>query len=50
MNKPYTAKDGNGVTYNNYGTYIMQQYYRHPEYFKNSYTFSTTSVPGSTSR
>ena len=37
LNKPYTDK--NGVTYNNYGTYVMQQYYKHPEYFKNAYTF-----------
>ena len=44
LNKPYT--DGNGVTYNNYGTYIMQQYYQHPEYFKNSYTFIHNVCPG----
>ena len=44
LNKPYT--DANGVTYNNYGTYIMQQYYRHPEYFKNSYAFIHNVCPG----
>lgn len=44
LNHPYTDK--NGVTYNNYGTYIMQQYYQHPEYFKNSYTFVHNVCPG----
>jgi hypothetical protein len=44
MNKPYTAKDG--TVYSNYGTYVMQQYYRHPEYFKNSYTFTHNVCPG----
>ena len=44
LNKPYTDK--NGVTYNNYGTYVMQQYYRHPEYFKNAYTFIQNVCPG----
>ncbi|MBR1395307.1 MAG: DUF4270 domain-containing protein [Prevotella sp.] len=44
LNKPYTAKDG--TTYNNYGTYLMQQYYRHPEYFRNSYAFTHNVCPG----
>ena len=44
LNKPYTDK--NGTTYNNYGTYIMQQYYKHPEYFRNSYAFSHNVCPG----
>ena len=44
LNKAYTDKDG--VTYNNYGTYILQQYYRHPEYFKNAYTFIHNVCPG----
>ena len=44
MNQPYTAKDG--TVYNNYGTYLMQQYYRHPEYFKNPYTFTHNVCPG----
>ena len=43
-NKPYT--DRNGETYNNYGTYLMQQYYRHPEYFRNSYSFIHHVCPG----
>ena len=44
MNQPYTDK--NGVVYNNYGTYVMQQYYNHPEYFKNSYHFAHNVCPG----
>lgn len=44
LNQPYTDK--NGVTYNNYGTYIMQQYYNHPEYFKNAYSFTHNICPG----
>ncbi len=44
INKPYTDK--NGTTYNNYGTYLMQQYYQHPEYFKNSYAFNHNVCPG----
>lgn len=44
LNEPYTAKDGQ--TYNNYGTYVLQTYYNHPEYFSNSYTFSHHVCPG----
>ncbi len=44
MDQPYTAKDG--MVYNNYGTYVMQQYYKHPEYFKNSYSFIHNVCPG----
>jgi hypothetical protein len=44
VNDPYTAPDGK--TYSNYGTYVMMQYYNHPEYFKNSYTFRNKVVPG----
>ena len=44
LNQPYT--DSNGKTYNNYGTYILQTYYEHPEYFKNSYAFRNHVVPG----
>ena len=44
LNKPYTDK--NGVTYNNYGTYILRNYYTHPEYFKNSYAFAHHLCPG----
>ena len=44
LNEPYT--DNNGVTYNNYGTYIIRQYHEHPEYFNNSYAFSHRVCPG----
>lgn len=44
LSKPYT--DRAGKTYNNYGTYIMQQYYDHPEYFRNSYSFIHNVCPG----
>lgn len=44
LNNPYTDKQG--VTYKNYGTYIMRQYYEHPEFFKNSYTFIHNVCPG----
>lgn len=44
FDKPYTDKDG--VTYNNLGTYILRQYYDHPEYFKNSYNFIHHVFPG----
>ena len=43
LNKPYT-KDG--TTYNNYGTYLMQTYVDHPEYFKSNYEFLTKVCPG----
>jgi len=44
LNKPYTDK--NGVTYNNYGTYIMRMYYDDPDRFKNSYNFIHEVCPG----
>jgi len=44
LNDPYTDK--NGVTYNNYGSYLMRTYYDHPEYFKNSQTFIQKVCPG----
>ena len=44
LNKPYTDK--NGVEYPNYGSYIINQYAEHPEYFKNSYTFLHRLCPG----
>lgn len=44
FNDPYTAIDGR--TYNNYGTYIMQTYYEHPEYYRNSYHFIHNVCPG----
>lgn len=44
LNEPYT--DTKGVTYNNYGTYIMRKYYENPGYFKNSLTFINNVCPG----
>lgn len=43
LNKPFT-KDG--VTYNNYGSYIMRMYYEHPDYFKSNYQFIHNVIPG----
>lgn len=44
LNKEYTDK--NGKKYKNFATYILQQYYQHPQYFKNSFTFAQHVVPG----
>ncbi|MBO1362356.1 DUF4270 domain-containing protein [Prevotella sp. A2931] len=44
LNDPYT--DQSGKTYSNFGTYILQTYYKHPEYFQNSQLFRTHVVPG----
>lgn len=44
LNSPYTDK--NGVRYKNYGTYILRNYYEHPDYFKNSYAFIHQLCPG----
>ncbi|MBP3777020.1 MAG: DUF4270 domain-containing protein [Prevotella sp.] len=44
LSTPYTDK--NGKVYNNYGTYLMRTYYEHPEYFKNSFTFTKNVCPG----
>ena len=43
LNKPYT-KDGK--TYDNYGTYVIQTYAEHPEYFKSNYEFMKNVCPG----
>lgn len=44
LNKSYKAKSG--VTYKNYGTYLMRTFYEHPEYFKNSINFIKNVCPG----
>ncbi len=44
LNDAYTDK--NGVTYNNYGTYVMRTYYEHPDYFKNSIRLTNNVIPG----
>lgn len=43
LNKKYTK---NGKTYKNYGSYIMQTYAEHPEYFKTNYKFLHNVCPG----
>lgn len=43
LNKEY-KKDGR--TYKNYGSYIMQTYAEHPEYFKTNYKFLHNVCPG----
>lgn len=44
LNDFYTDKAGNH--YNNYGTYLMRQYFSHPEYYKNSLAFRNNVCPG----
>ena len=44
LNDEYYDKDGN--KYNNYGTYLMEKYYDHPEYYKNSKAFTRNVCPG----
>ncbi len=44
LDKPYIDK--NNVKYNNFGTYLLRTYYDHPEYFKNSQTFTKKVFPG----
>lgn len=44
LNEPYTGSDG--TVYKNYGSYLLQQYYDHPEYFRNSFTFTHRVCPG----
>lgn len=44
LNQPYTATDG--TRYNNYGTYLMRQYFDNPQYYRNSYVFTHVLCPG----
>ena len=44
INEPYTDK--NGRTYKNYGSYILQNYYEHPENYANSEVFTRNICPG----
>lgn len=44
LDDAYTDKDG--VSYNNYGTYLMRKYYASPEAFRNSYRFLHEISPG----
>lgn len=44
LNELYTDK--NGVTYNNYGTYILRSYYANPDNFSTPYKFLHNVMPG----
>ena len=44
LNEPYTDRKGNH--YNTFGTYILRNYYEHPEYFKNANVFTRNLLPG----
>lgn len=44
LNNSY--KDKNGVTYNNYGTYLLRKYQENPSTFKNQYHFLHDICPG----
>ncbi len=44
LNTPYTDTDG--ITYNNYGTYVMRKFYEDHSRFKNSYNFIHEVCPG----
>ena len=44
LNKQY--KDKKGVTYNNYGTYLLRKYQQDPSVFRNPYRFLHDICPG----
>lgn len=44
LSSTYKAKDGK--TYNNYGTYLLRQYYDKASSYRNSYTFAHEVCPG----
>ncbi|MDE5570583.1 MAG: DUF4270 domain-containing protein, partial [Prevotella sp.] len=48
LNNDYTDKNGKlySAKEGGYGTYLMKTYYEHPEYFKNSKTFTRNVCPG----
>jgi hypothetical protein len=46
LNESYSPMGHPELTYPNYGTYLLHQYYDHPEYFKNSYLFAQNVCPG----
>lgn len=43
LKNPYQR---DGITYNNFGTYLMRQYYINPANFRNSYLFAHNILPG----
>lgn len=44
LNDPYTSKEG--VTYKNYGTYILRMTQDHPEYFQKAISLMEHVIPG----
>ena len=44
LDKEYTDRDGN--TYNNFGTYLLNTYYKNPSAFGNSLKFMNEILPG----
>ena len=44
LNQPYTDKRGR--QYNNYGTYLLTNYYETPAFYRNSYQFIHNIAPG----
>lgn len=44
LNDKYTDKDGS--SYNNYGTYVLQKYYKNHSNFANSFSFTHNVCPG----
>lgn len=46
LNREYQNPQYPGVKFKGYGSYIMHQYYEHPEYFRNSRTFVDHVCPG----
>ncbi|MDE6003177.1 MAG: DUF4270 domain-containing protein, partial [Prevotella sp.] len=48
LNNDYTDKNGKlySAEEGGYGTYLMQTFYEHPEYFKNAKTFTRNVCPG----
>lgn len=44
LNSPYTAKDG--TTYNNFGTYLMREFFKNKDNFSNSLKMAKNVLPG----
>ena len=44
LNKEYISKEGE--KYNNYGTYIIREYYKNPQNFRNRHKFLKNIIPG----
>lgn len=44
FDKPYTDRNGN--TYNNYGSYVINEYYKNPKNFESSIRLANNVMPG----